>query len=117
MGDHPQARTRGGWVRMRIGPPPLTDTRVRIQASFAGLEPPRCPRRRVPDAGRAVGFPSTFPPRDAKTRGTGRNRWGQRVMVGAVSVAFVLVTADGWGPVGVRRDLRGAEFAACKIAG
>jgi len=34
-------------------------------------------------------------------------------MVGAVSVAFVLVTADGWGPVGVRGDLRGAEFATC----
>jgi hypothetical protein len=91
--------------------------RIRLPALFAGPGAPRCRRRRVPDAGRAAGFPSTFPPRDAKTRGTGRNRWGRRGTVGAVSAAFVLVTADRRGPMGMGGDLRGAKFAACKIAG
>jgi hypothetical protein len=50
-------------------------------------------------------FPSTFPPPDALPRGTGRYRWGRRVTAGAVSRVFVLVTADGRGPVGMRGDL------------
>jgi hypothetical protein len=43
------------------------------------------------------GFPSTFPPPDARPRGTGRNRQGRRATAEAVDSPFVHVTSDNWG--------------------
>ncbi len=63
------------------------------------------------------GFPSTFPPPDAKPRGTGRNGRGRRVTADAVGWPFVHVTSDDRDRVGMGRDRWGAEFAVCKIAG
>jgi hypothetical protein len=63
------------------------------------------------------GFPSTFPPPDAGPRGTGRNGRGRTGTAEAVGRPFVHVTADNQERIGMGRDLRGAELAACKIAG
>jgi len=61
--------------------------------------------------------PSTFPPPDAKPRGTGRNGRGRRVTAEAADRPFVHVTADERGRVGMGRDARGDGGSVCKIAG
>ncbi len=48
------------------------------------------------------GFPSTFPPPDARPRGTERDDWGRPGIVEAVAALFVLVTVDN-------RDCEGQE--------
>jgi len=50
-------------------------------------------------------------------RGTERNGQGRRVTAEDVGRPFVLVTADARDQMGMGGDLRGAAFAACKIAG
>jgi hypothetical protein len=52
------------------------------------------------------GFPSTFPPPDAKPRGTGRNGRGRQVTAEAVGRLFVHVTSDNRDQVGMGRDPR-----------
>jgi hypothetical protein len=63
------------------------------------------------------GLPSTFPPPDARPRGTGRNGRGRRVSAGAVGRPFVHVTGAYRGQVGMGRDPRCKRRATCKIAG
>jgi hypothetical protein len=69
------------------------------------------------DPSRAGRFPSTFPPPDAKPRGTERNGRGRRVTAGAVGGPFVLVTADRRGRIGMGRDPPGDRPSHCEIAG
>jgi hypothetical protein len=64
-----------------------------------------------------VEFPSTFPPPDARPRGTGRYGRGRLVTAGDVGGLFVLVTTNGRVLVGTGGDPRGAAGATCKIAG
>ena len=63
------------------------------------------------------GFPSTFPPPDAKLCGTGSNRRGRQVTAEAVDRPFVHVTSDIRDQKGMGRDSRGEGDATCKIAG
>jgi hypothetical protein len=62
------------------------------------------------------GFPSTFPPPEAKPCGTGWNSRGRQVTAEAVDRSFVHVTSDIRDQKGMGRDSRG-EGGACKIAG
>ena len=63
------------------------------------------------------GFPSDFPPPDAKPCGTGTNRRGRQVTAEAVDRPFVHVTSDIRDQKGMGRDSRGEGDATCKIAG
>src|SRR6266498_5270941 len=60
---------------------------------------------------------STFPPPDARTRGTCQNGRGRQGTAQATDRPFVHVTSDYRGPVGMGGDPRGAGGAPCKIAG
>jgi len=53
---------------------------------------------------RRRGFPSTFPPPDARLRETGRNGWGRRGTTEAVDGQLVHVTGDSRDHVGTGRD-------------
>ena len=70
------------------------------------LEPKVAPM--VADSGQtAPRIPSTFPPPDARPRGTGRNRRGCQVTAEAVGIPFVHVTGDYgtmWGREGIRGE-------------
>jgi hypothetical protein len=66
---------------------------------------------------RRPGFLSAFPPPDARSRGTGRNRRGRQVTAEAVDSPFVHVTSDDRDQVGMGRDQWGDGGATCKIAG
>ena len=63
------------------------------------------------------GFPSTFPPPDAKPCGTGSNRRGRQVTAEAVDRPFVHVTSDIRDQKGRGLDSRGDAASTCKIAG
>jgi hypothetical protein len=63
------------------------------------------------------GFPSNFPPPDARPRGSGRYRQGRLVTAEAVGRSFVHVTSGDRDQVGMGRDPRGDGGATCKIAG
>jgi hypothetical protein len=65
---------------------------------------------------RVAGIPSTFPPPDARPRGTGRNGRGRLVMAKAIAGPFAYVTADERDPVAMEGDPRG-DGGACKTAG
>jgi hypothetical protein len=90
--------------------------RLRLQRARLPRPPAHCPVRcrcgctsRENSGARSLHFPSTFPPRNAKTRGTGRNRWGRQGTVGAVSRLFALVRPMGrvqWGCDGTRGEPR-----------
>jgi len=70
------------------------------------------------ELGRATAtIPSTLPPPDAGTRGTGRNGRGRQVTVEALDGPFVHVTGGYRGQVGMGGDPRGGGGATCKIAG
>jgi len=105
---------------------PLQRYRVNAVASLGRhsvtVGPPtrtlRCPLHRCGTlVGRRPGFRSTFPPPDARPRGTGQNRQGRRVTADAVDRPFVQVTSDYRDQVGMRRDPRGDGGATCKIVG
>src|SRR5829696_298318 len=63
------------------------------------------------------GFPSDFPPPDARPRGMGRNRRGRQVTAEAAGMLIVHVASDDRDYVGIRRDEWGDGGAVCKIAG
>jgi len=63
------------------------------------------------------GFPSDFPPPDARSRGTGGNGRGRRVTAEAAGTPFVHVTDDDRDQIGTGRDQRENDGAVCKIAG
>src|SRR5829696_9503732 len=63
------------------------------------------------------GFPSDFPPPDARPRGMGRNRRGRQVTAEAAGMLIVHVASDDRDYVGMRRDEWGDGGATCKIAG
>ena len=75
----------------------------------------------VPDgAGRGqppAGFPSTFPPPDARPRGTARNGQGRQVTAEAADGPFAHVTSNERSQAGMRGDVRGAAGATYKTAG
>jgi hypothetical protein len=52
---------------------------------------------------RRLGFPSAFPPPDARPRETGRNGWGREVTAEVVLPSLVLVTGDDRRQGGDRR--------------
>jgi hypothetical protein len=68
-------------------------------------------------AKRQRGFPSTFPPLDARPRGTGRNRQGRLGMLDAVGKPFVHVAGNERDQLGMVGAPRGDGDATCKIAG
>jgi hypothetical protein len=72
----------------------------------------RHPMPRPPGAG----FRSTFAPPDVRPRGTGRNRRGRQVTIGAVNRRFAHVTRDDGDQVGMGRDPRGEAGATWSIA-
>jgi hypothetical protein len=61
--------------------------------------------------GRPSGFPSDFPPPDARPRGTGQHGRERRVTAAAVGRPFVHVTSDSRDEVRMGRDPRGAGGA------
>jgi hypothetical protein len=66
---------------------------------------------------RRPGLPSTFPPPDARSCGTGRNRPGRRMTAEAVDTPSAHVKPDDGEHMGMGRDPRGDGGATCKIAG
>jgi hypothetical protein len=62
-------------------------------------------------------FPSTFPPPDARSHGTGRNRQGRRMTAEAVDRPSAHVRPDDGERMGMGRDPRGDGDPTCKIAG
>jgi hypothetical protein len=79
--------------------------------------PARCPRRYGARSGVGGDFPSTFPPPDARPRGTEWNKQGRRGTAETVDRLFVHVTSYCREQVGMGRDRRGDGGAVCKIAG
>src|SRR5829696_9650176 len=108
---------RLGWISACVAA-----LRLRSQRATTGGAP--CHSRSVPPTrwiwGRSQpwsepkGFPSDFPPLDARSRGTGRNGRGRRVTTEAVDRLFMHVTAVVRDQAGMAGDFRGAGAATVK---
>jgi hypothetical protein len=106
-------RTRPGcWSRAGLAPRPDRCLTPPIGIAIWSAASSARSRVRTP-----AGLPSTFPPPDARPRGTGRNGQGRPVTARAAARPFAHVTSDDRNPLGTGGDHCGDGGAVCKTAG